>query len=169
LAAIVTHTRACRDQLLDPPLHSAAAVAKRFDGLFRGFGEVLQIAGDLADRAHTDGVCDVTVRLDGGPLITGLGALRAGPQRERPGARGTVADVFDEGNYYLVIVQLPGARESSVQWAVRREGRVEVRAEADGRTYYKDIALGGPVQEESATSRYGNGVLELRLCKQQSR
>jgi HSP20 family molecular chaperone IbpA len=165
----VAHTRARRDQLLDLHLQSAAPVAKGFDGLFRGLGEVLQIASDLADRAQADGVSSVTVRVDGGPLVTRLDGLRAGPQRERPGARGTVADVFDEGNYYLVIVELPGARESTVQWAVRGEGRVEVRAEADGRTYYKDIRLGGPVQEESATSRYGNGVLELRLCKQQTR
>jgi HSP20 family protein len=142
---------------------------KGFDGLMRGLGDLLQVASNLAERTGDNGVFDLSVRVGGGPVVTRTDSLHRQARSEPENTRGTAADLFDEDDHYLVVVELPGVAESAVQWSVRDDRRVVIRAHSANRTYSRDIALGSRVDPRTAAARFGNGVLELRVWKQRPR
>jgi HSP20 family molecular chaperone IbpA len=146
---------------------------KGFEGLVRGLGDLLQIASDLAERTDRtvdhNGIFGVSVRVNRGPVVSRVGRVSRHGSTSAGDVREAVADVFDEDDHYLVVAEFPGVAESAVHWTIRDGEAVVVRATADGRTYAKDIALASRVDASTAAARYGNGVLELRVWKQQPR
>jgi HSP20 family molecular chaperone IbpA len=145
---------------------------KGFEGLVRGLGDLLQVASDVAERADHgtgDGIFGVTVRVGHGPVVSRAGHVSRRPPTSSREAREAVADLFDEDDHYVIVAEFPGLAESAVQWSIRDRDTVVIRATAEGRTYGKDIPLASPVDATTAVARYGNGVLELRVWKQQPR
>jgi HSP20 family molecular chaperone IbpA len=145
---------------------------KGFDGLVRGLGDLLQIASDLAertDRTVDNGIFGVSVRVNRGPVVSRVARVSRHAPKSAEDVREAAADVFDEDDHYLVVAEFPGVAESAVHWNIRDGQVVAIRATADGRTYAKDIALASRVDASTAAARYGNGVLELRVWKQQPR
>lgn len=140
--------------------------------MFRGLGNLIQIATETARASEdsTSGLLGVSVRVGRSPVRVAPTARPARPStRHRPpqeDAREPAADVFDEDDHFVLIVQLPGAEESSIGWNLNRESAVTVRAESGGRAYVREIELAAPVTAANATMRYENGILELRLWKQ---
>jgi HSP20 family molecular chaperone IbpA len=158
------------------------------DGLFRGITHVLQTASHIADTVPEDpsGAVDVTqtgtigpkgmravygASVHIGPRVAPLrGYASVAKRRARrtateEDAREPMADVHDEGDHYLIVAELPGAAETSVQWSVRDGRRLVVRADCQGRKYYTELTLAETVDEDTIVSCYANGVLELRLWK----
>ena len=159
------------------------------EGLFQGIASILRTVNDVAVRAGDDGTTPIEVQRSSsfgvpGALNTVYGAsVRVGPRvappRTRPrtlrqnarrepvidDAREPIADVFDEGDHYAVIAELPGVESSAVQWSVCDGQRVVIRAESPERKYHKELVLPGLVNEQAAVSCYSNGVLELHLWK----
>ena len=131
-----------------------AAMHKGFEGIVRGLGDLLQVASDVAERADrgaADGMFGVSVRVGRSSVMSDV-----------------VADLFDEDDHYLIVAELPGVAESAVHWSIRAN-TVVIRATAAGRSCGKDIPLATRVDGSTAVARYGNGVLELRVWKQQPR
>ena len=145
---------------------------KGFDGLVRGLGDLLQIASDVAERADrgaADGMFGVSVRVGHGPVVSRVGHVSRPARPSSSDVREAAADLFDEDDHFLIVAEFPGVPESDVHWSIRDGEAVVIRATVEGRTYSKEFALGCRVDPGTATARYGNGVLELRVWKQQSR
>ena len=153
--------------------------------IFKGLGSFFDLAAKLASEAtEEDGegvrsgegrspgvglgyMYGFTVRAGAGgrPIIDQFGDIR----RTESGSivtetREPVADVFDERDEVVVIVELPGVEEQQIDVEVRA-GEIEVSATGRGRRYHKRVALPSPVTAGSLTSSYRNGILEIRCRK----
>lgn len=159
------------------------------EGLFRGLAGILQTVNDIAVRAGDSDGGPVDVRRTSSTGVPGainvaygagvrIGARVAPPRRRMATLRHNaqrepiiddscepVVDVFDEGDHYLVIGELPGVDVSTLTWSIEQGVRLRITAESSERKYGKDIALPGPVNAEAAVFSFVNGVLELRLWK----
>jgi HSP20 family protein len=154
--------------------------------IFRSLGDLLQIAAGIAENAggvttsntvlragrtrltkRALGVFDLNLRVGGrgAPVIP---RTKTGRRQEQGPAdvREPNADVFDEGDFIVVVVEIPGSDPSSLHWSIHEACLLTIRAEADDRKYLKELELPAAVNERAATSRYVNGVLELKLWKQ---
>lgn len=153
------------------------------EGLFRGLGNVIRVAADLVDKGE-DGTelarTGVIGNTASGQGIYGL-SIRVGPTH-RPAFRKPAtlrrqavpspsedfreppADLFDEGDYFLVVAELPALDESAVQWHISGDV-LRIEAAGEAHRYYKELQLPSSINEESVTSAYKNGILELRLWK----
>lgn len=157
--------------------------------IFQGLGNFFDLAAKLASEATREDVEGVrsgeerspgvgrsymygfTVRAGAGgrPIIDQFGNIR----RTESGsvvtdAREPVADVLDERDEVVVIVELPGVEEQQIDMEVRA-GEIEVSAAGQGRRYHKRVPLPSPVNAGSLTSSYRNGILEIRCRKAGSR
>jgi HSP20 family protein len=153
--------------------------------IFQGLGSFFDLAAKLASEAtEEDG--EVVRSGEGRSPGVGLGymygfTVRAGPggrpiidqfgniRRTESGSivtetREPVADVFDERDEVVVIVELPGVEEQQIDVEVRA-GEIEVSAAGRGRRYHKRVLLPSPVTAGSLTSSYRNGILEIRCRK----
>jgi HSP20 family protein len=91
------------------------------------------------------------------------------PRDTREPARGAgpdvAIDVFNEEAYYVIVAELRGVDRSSVQWHVKDDRVLVIRAESARRKYYREIQFAVAVEPRSATASFDNGILELRLWK----
>jgi len=146
------------------------------ESVIEGIGQLLRLASDLAQRPggvsgkKVHAVYGVSVRFGGagGPVAARFGNVRQ-ERHAAPEAGDThepMADVIDEDDHYLIVVELPGVDQSAVKWQVEDNRRVIVRAASRHRTYFKRLTLSERVERDTASSGYANGVLELKLWKQ---
>ncbi len=162
-------------------------LARGFDGVFSGLGNLLRIAADLAEKS--DGPIEVTREQSIGVpegLKAGYGvSVRVGPaHRSVPRRFGRAyasaaaapartreedirepqTDVFDEGDCLLVVAELPGMSAGQIRWDVQ-SNLVAIKAEYKNRKYFKLVSLTSAVNAESVAATYNNGILELKLWK----
>jgi HSP20 family protein len=144
------------------------------EGLFRGIASILHMANDIAVRAGDDGSTPIevartaTMGVPGAVNVAYGGSMRIGARGAPPRARAMqepAADVFDEGDHYVVIAELPGIEASAIGWTVTAGRHLVIRAESTERKYVKDVQFPTLVSDQAVTSCYANGVLELRLWK----
>jgi HSP20 family protein len=163
-------------------------IAAGVDGLFQGLGHLLRVATELAESARDQepsgdarpnehpraanglhAVYGVSVRIGarGRPVVAPFGNLRQDARKEPVvgEAREPLADLLDEGDHYLVIVELPGVEASDVHWAMRGDKLLVIQAGSGARAYAKQIHFGERVDATSAAPCYANGILELKLWK----
>jgi HSP20 family protein len=140
------------------------------DAVFRGLGSLIQIATDTArvqDDAAT--VFGVSLRVGRSAVKVAPAARVSRPAARRPPepeeGRAPAADVFDEDDHFVVVVQLPGADEPSIRWSVHDDTTLMIRARSGDRRFARTIELDAAVNADTTTMRYENGVLELRLWK----
>ena len=115
------------------------------------------------------GVYGVSVRwgLGGKPMIEQFGNVReteAGPVVAD--TREPLVDVLDEGDQFVVIIELPGIDERDLLLKVEA-GVLTVSAATGDRRYEKEIRLPAAARPSSLQSFYRNGILEVRLAKQE--
>jgi HSP20 family molecular chaperone IbpA len=75
-------------------------------------------------------------------------------------------------DHYLIIAELPGVGSAAVDWNIRDNQGLVIRAESGDRKYrkyYGEVQLADSVQQQTTASRCENGVLQLTLWKQQHR
>lgn len=164
-----------------------SSLAEGLDGIFRGLGDLLHTAVQMAEAAQDSaeehrsgpvggdvlrGVYGVSVRVGPGNLRT-IGNF--GNLRQRPGQKPVIeefrepmTDLLDEGDHLLIVVELPGIEETGVEWKIIGE-TVVISARTRDRKYLKNVALPAPVDESRTSSSYKNGILELKLWKQEAR
>lgn len=70
--------------------------------------------------------------------------------------------IVDEKNKEIIVTaEMPGIGKKDVKLnAARRE--IEIKAETDERKYYKKVPLGAEIVPEKTTSKYNNGILEIK-------
>jgi HSP20 family protein len=86
-------------------------------------------------------------------------ALERAPQKE------VTTDTFDEGDYLMVIAELPGVDEKNIQ-VEPRDDQLVLFAEGASRQYYKEIGLPCAVKGKPSFI-YKNGILRITVLKEQ--
>jgi len=88
---------------------------------------------------------------------------RPGVKRERPVPREREVDIFDEEEYVMAIVEIPGADEKSIKVNLEKD-KLSIFADKAGKKYQKEIIL-PCVPEGTITGTYKNGILEIKIMK----
>lgn len=116
----------------------------------------------------TPGVYGVSVRIgsDGKPVVREFGNVK--PEKEEEALireeREPLVDVIDGKENVIVIAEVPGVDKKDVK--MRSEGWVlQIRVNAKGRKYKKDLELPTSVDMKAAKATYNNGVLEIVIPK----
>ena len=159
-------------------------VARGINGIFRGLTGLVNAATKLTEQANDSGETLRTGSVgtpDGVQAAYGV-SVRMGRQRPKPHSVKTVrvqtetapgpeqvwepiTDVFDEGDYCIVVAEFSGFDESVIHWKVIGNALL-IDAVYDHRVCHKELLLPSAVKEDSITSSFKNGILELRLWKQ---
>ena len=167
---------------------SAAQERGNFDlglgGIFKGLGSLLELAAELADKAPTEmrqtgqggapgdkgfqAVYGFTVKVGGGgrPTVEHFGNVREqegrGPVVDE--VREPLVDIFDEGDFLLVVAELAGVAEKDITYDIQQD-ILTISGQTGDRKYFKEMLLPSAVQKERSTSSYKHGILELKLWK----
>lgn len=155
-----------------------------FGGLFKGLGNLIELAGKLAEEGEAlkkegeftfktpsgkqgHGVFGVSVRTleSGKSVFETFGNIKRtpkGPVVEE--VREPLVDVFDEKGAIRLIAELPGVTQEEISVEVRGD-ILNLKAEGKERKYAKEILLPAKVKPESLQKSFRNGVLEITLQK----
>jgi len=155
-----------------------------FGGLFKGLGNLIELAGKLAEEGEAlkkegeftfktpsgkqgHGVFGVSIRtLEGGKSVfETFGNIKRtpkGPVVEE--VREPLVDVFDEKGHIRLIAELPGVNQEEISVEVRGD-ILNLKAEGKERKYAKEVLLPAKVKPESLQKNFRNGVLEITLQK----
>jgi HSP20 family molecular chaperone IbpA len=88
----------------------------------------------------------------------------AGSKGRAPASHAVEAEVYDEGEFIAVVLDLCGAEERSI--CCRAEGgHLIVTAEGDGRRWCSEVELPAPVNPTPAVQQYRNGIVSIQLAK----
>ena len=103
-----------------------------------------------------------TVRKDfsARPLAKGKPSPRKEPP---PPPKEREVDVFDEQDYVLVVAEIPGAVEESIDVKLEKD-KLTIQADKAGKKYQKELIL-PCVPEGELTKTYKNGILEVKITK----
>jgi HSP20 family protein len=77
--------------------------------------------------------------------------------------REPLVDIFDEGEIILVVVELPGVEEEEIEVEVKDD--LLSLSTKGRRKYLKEMLLPHLVDPATVTTKYKNGILELRVKK----
>ncbi len=150
--------------------------------IFHSLGGFIDLLSDLAEQGgefkrsgetsnDKDGVKAVygfSVRLGGGggkPVVEPFGNVkREGQKAVVDDTREPMVDVFDEGDHYRIVAELPGVTAEDIHYELR-DDILNLRAAHGEKKYRKEILLPAPVAAERIKSSYRNGVLELKAPK----
>lgn len=151
-------------------------------GLFQGIGNLIDLVSELEEEGKGElnreeeftspsgrvkAVYGLSVKtgLGGKPTVESFGNVRKtsrGPVVEEE--RQPLVDIFDEKDHVLLIIELPGIEEEHI--STRIKGDILMLSAANGdRKYYKEVVLPEDVDVGTLTSKYKNGVLEIRIGK----
>lgn len=155
-------------------------------GLFKGLGSLLELANELAEKAPTEvrregqmgpigdkglkAVYGFSVKVGGGgrPTVESFGNVRdtegKGPVVDD--VREPMVDTFDEGDFLVVVAELPGVDEHDITYDIQQD-IVIIVGQTGERKYHKEVLLPCIVETEKSSSAYKNGILELKLWKAQ--
>jgi HSP20 family protein len=150
-------------------------------GIFKGIGSLIDLASKLAEEAP-DGVVkegqigddkglkavygfSVKMGKGGRPTVQQFGNVKERPQGPVVDeVREPMVDTFDEGDFILVVAEMPGVNESDVKCEV--EGDILILSgETGDRKYYKELLLPASIDEEKTSLSSNNGILEIKLWK----
>ena len=149
-------------------------------GIFKGVADLLDAVGRLAEKGEefkregevkfgeeTKGVYGVTIKtaVGGEPIVSTFGNIKKTPHGPTVSEeREPIVDIFDEGEEVRIIVEVPGVTEESIKTEVKGDV-LTLEAKGSERKYYKEIVLPKEVDPGTLTSKYKNGVLEIRVNK----
>ena len=152
----------------------------RFGGLFKGLGNLIDLAAKLQEEGGIEkrgelhglprgarGVYGFSIRsMAGKPVIESFGNIKEtkrGPVVEE--VREPMVDIFDEKDHITVIAELPGVSESDIKIEVAGD-ILNLTASDKDRKYAREILLPAKVKPESMKTSYNNGILEITLEKE---
>lgn len=150
-------------------------------GILKGIGSLIDLAAELAEKAP-DGVVkegqigddkglkavygfSVKVGGEGRPTVQQFGNVREearGPVVDE--VREPMVDTFDEGDFILVVAEMPGVDESDTKYEIKGDILI-ISGETGDRKYYRELLLPAPVDEGKVSHSSRNGILEIKLWK----
>lgn len=139
-------------------------------GVFKGIAELLDAVGRLAEKGEEfkrEGVYGVTIKtaIGGEPVVSTFGNIKRTPRGPAVSQeREPIVDIFDEKDEVRIIVEVPGVTEESIKTDIKGDMLTLEAKDAD-RKYHKEIGLPKQVIPGTLTTKYKNGVLEIRISK----
>lgn len=148
--------------------------------LFRGIGDLIELLREMEEEGKTEvtktqeiggkelkGVYGFSVKigLGGLPTIETFGNIKGtkeGPVVEE--VREPLTDVFDEGDTFRIIAELPGVEASDIKVDLK-DDILTIAAERGDRKYHKEVLLPSRAETGPPTIFYRNGILEVHLKK----
>jgi len=140
---------------------------KTMQGDVEGMGNLSELMKDRNTRVFTRSWGAKITRLpDGRILIENFGGIPSIPMvPELEGTMQPLVDVFEEGNEYIIVAEVPGVDEDKLVTELREEKAKRVliiSSNDEKRKYYREIDI--PLKVASGFTReYRNGVLEFRF------
>ena len=152
-------------------------------GVFKGIENLIDLAAKLKesggqiskegeiDLSHLKegmkGVFGFSVKtaVGGEPVVESFGNIKqtpAGPSVED--VREPLTDIFDEEHEIKILAEMPGINQGDIHLDLK-DDILDIRAESGKRKYHKEVLLPAPVQAGTLTSRYHNGILEIKVGK----
>lgn len=161
---------------------STKGIEFSFGSMFKELGSLFDLVSKMAEEGKDEysrtgeiealggkakGVYGFSIKmgLGGKPVIEQFGNVRA----SEDGAivaevREPLVDVLDEGDYLVVIAEIPGVEGDDIRIEVKGD-ILELMAEANDKKYSKEVLLSSPVDADTMESSYKNGILEIKLMK----
>lgn len=139
-------------------------------GVFKGIADLLDAVGRLAEKGgefRREGVYGVTIKtaIGGEPVVSTFGNIKRTPQGPTVSPeREPIVDIFDEKEEVRIIVEMPGVSQESIKTDIKGD-ILTLEAKDASRKYYKEIGLPKQVVPGTLSSKYKNGVLEIRISK----
>ncbi len=99
----------------------------------------------------------------GGFQSTPFGTMKSKRGRETPIPKEREVDIFDEDNFMLVIYEIPGVEEKTIDVVLKRD-KLAILAVRAGKNIQKEIIL-PCVPRGETTKNYKNGILEIKINK----
>lgn len=150
-------------------------------GILKGLGSFIDLVSELAEKAPNGVVKEGQIDTDKGlkavygfsvkvgdkgrPVVEHFGNVREeakGPVVDE--VREPMVDIFDEGDFVLVVAEMPGIDDPDVKHEII--GDILILSGGTGdRKYYKELLLPAPIDEEKASYSSRNGILEIKLWK----
>ena len=133
---------------------------QRMDALMDGF-----LKGKIDNNLNQPIVYGFSMRMgpDGKPHISEFG--NTGTDKvQREGAREPLTDIIEEKERIRVIVELPGVERDDIQLHVE-DDLLDISVDREDRKFSKQLELPSPVDPDSTSATYKNGVLEVVLKK----
>lgn len=126
----------------------------------------------LGSRQETKGIYGFSIRtgIGGKPQMQTFGNIKtakkiAGEKEVRvTETREPMVDVFDEKDHILIIAELPGIDEKSINLEFKDDILI-FKAGSEERKYAKEILLPAKVDPQSKKTFYKNGILEIKIIK----
>ncbi|MFQ5842993.1 MAG: Hsp20/alpha crystallin family protein, partial [Thermodesulfobacteriota bacterium] len=78
--------------------------------------------------------------------------------------REPMVDTFDEGDFILVVAEMPGVNESDAKYEVKGDILI-LSGETGDRKYYKELLLPASIDDDKTSLSNNNGILEIKLWK----
>lgn len=138
-------------------------------GFFNEFEKEIEQMNDLVNRMmHSIGKdpqiygFSMQVGPDGIPHVERFGnVIPVGKDRDT--REPFTSSMIDEKNNEVnITAEMPGIRKEDIELNAT-ENEVVIKADSNGRKYYKYIPAPSPVDPDSASAKYNNGVLEVTL------
>ncbi len=141
--------------------------------LRRKFGDAVRFDYDIRVKSLL-GEKD-EIRVGGGSFFDALDKLvREGSQKTQPapyakreGVRQPVTEVIEGNEYLEIIAEMPGVEEKNIEIKVQDE-KISISTIGSERAYQVEVPLPSKVLDEPVESSYHNGVLKIRLKKEET-
>jgi HSP20 family protein len=103
--------------------------------------------------------------LGGKPIVEPFGNIKKTPQGPVvEEEREPLVDIFDEQDHVSVMIELPGVQISDIHTEIK--GDILTLAAANGgHKYYKEVVLPKNIEPGTASSKYKNGIFEIKMKK----
>ncbi|GAG14483.1 unnamed protein product, partial [marine sediment metagenome] len=84
--------------------------------------------------------------------------------RERKEVKQVLLDIFDEGEYLNIIMELPGVKAEDILFKLE-DKKITISASSISKKYHEEIDLPAEVDTKSFHNSFNNNVLEIKLKK----
>ena len=152
-------------------------------GLFKGFGNLFDIVSKMSEEGKEEhistgeikglgdkvkGIYGFSIRtgIEGQPTVEQFGNIKKTEKGsvEVAEVREPIVDVFDEGDYIMVIAELPGVVKRDIHLEVKGD-ILSLKAEGKDRKYSKEVLLPSEVEADSLETQYKSGIMEIKINK----
>jgi len=152
-------------------------------GLFKGIGSLFDVVSKMTEEGKEEytrtgeikglgdkvkGIYGFSIKMGigGQPTVEQFGNIKKTEKGsvEVAEVREPIVDVFDEGDYLMVIAELPGVDESDIHLEIKGD-ILSLKAEGKDRKYSKEVLLPSEVEAESMETQYKSGIMEIKLTK----
>lgn len=153
-------------------------------GIFKGLGDFVNKLSDLAEKGEefkkTGEIKGLNKNLSGlfgiSIKVGGLGAdkIKVEPfgniRKDKKGevavdeVREPLVDIFEEKDHTLIVAEMPGVEEMDIHIDLQ-DDILQISAKTHEKKYSKEILLKECFTKEKMIHSYKNGVLEIKLMK----